>query len=248
MTDDDDFINAGVSHGLIYVLLPAVDALLQQLIKEIETVVPNGPVQFQHLAKLKHCHDIFREALRLYPPVGFFMRQTLAPEQLRDKSLPTGAAVLVSPWLLHRHRRLWRDPDHCDPGRFRDGSCSEAIKTAYMPFGSGQRICIGAGFATQEALLILAEFLRRYHLATIPGLVPEPVGRVTIRPLRGVHLHLTRRAQQTSSPTTSANTADNGTRKDSTKESDSTDNLQAMINSSSSACPFRHWWRRPTSR
>ena len=95
---------------------------------------------------------------------------------------------MVSPWLLHRHRKLWRDPNAFDPHRFRDGSSTEAMKCAFMPFGSGQRICIGAGFATQEALLILAEILRRYRIEALPNKVPEPVGRVTIRPLRGVHV------------------------------------------------------------
>lgn len=142
--------------------------------------------------------DVFRETLRLFPPVGFFARQCAHAETMRDKSLAADSSVVVAPWLIHRHRALWARPDEFDPWRFSrepqdDPPARESLRQAWLPFGAGPRVCIGAAFALQEAVLILGTLLLRYRLAPVPGHVPQPVGRLTIRSGNGIRLRLLRR-------------------------------------------------------
>jgi cytochrome P450 len=138
--------------------------------------------------------DTFREALRLYPPVGFFVREATSTHCIRDKEVPDGSPILVSPWLIQRHEEYWERPTEFDPDRFTTDSGKESLKNAYLPFSMGPRVCIGAAFATQEAILILASILRRYRIDADPGHTPKPVGRVTVRSDNGIRIHLTPRA------------------------------------------------------
>ena len=138
--------------------------------------------------------NVFREALRLFPPVGFFARQAAQACTMRDKAVAPGASVVISPWLIQRHRALWAAPDEFDPDRYdRDDAgqalpARESLRKAYLPFGMGPRVCIGAAFALQEATLILSTLARHYRFEPVPGHVPEPVGRLTIRAENGIRL------------------------------------------------------------
>lgn len=134
--------------------------------------------------------NIFRETLRLFPPVGFFAREAVKSCPIRDKQLKPGSTVVIAPWLLQRHRKWWDEPDAFDPDRFDRPESKQAIKHTYMPFSMGPRVCLGAAFALQEAVLILACLLRRYELVPVEGHVPRPVGRLTIRSENGVRLKL----------------------------------------------------------
>jgi len=137
--------------------------------------------------------NIFRETLRLFPPVGFFARENVRSCPIRGKQLKAGSTVVVAPWLLQRHRKWWKNPDAFDPDRFDRAEDKNAIRHAYMPFSMGPRVCLGAAFALQEAVLILACLLRRYELLPVDGHVPQPVGRLTIRSENGVSLKLRKR-------------------------------------------------------
>lgn len=137
--------------------------------------------------------NVFRETLRLFPPVGFMARQTTSGCPMRKKQVPAGATVVVAPWLIHRHRDLWSEPDAFNPDRYDGDASREALKQAYLPFGMGPRVCMGAAFALQEATLILAQLVRHHRLEAVPGHVPQPVGRLTIRSANGVRLRLFRR-------------------------------------------------------
>ncbi len=143
---------------------------------------------FSDLRSMELTRNVFRETLRLYPPVGFFARQTVKTEQMRDKIVPEHASVIISPWLIHRHRELWQNPDIFDPDRYHTASAKESLKCAYLPFSLGPRVCMGASFALQEANLILATLVRRYRFEALPGYSPIPVGRLTIRSENGVNL------------------------------------------------------------
>jgi len=143
--------------------------------------------------------NVFRETLRLFPPVGFLARQSAQTCSMRDKTVPKGASVVVSPWLIQRHRALWARPDEFDPDRFdSQGEAGvstdaalptrESLRNAYLPFGMGPRVCIGAAFALQEATLILATLAQSFRFEPVPGHVPEPVGRLTIRAENGIRL------------------------------------------------------------
>lgn len=139
-------------------------------------------------------HDVFRETLRLYPPIPFYPRQAVNGGCLRDKPVSKGQMVVVSPWIVQRHRALWSTPDEFDPKRFCTEAGKASAKAAYLPFGLGPRACPGAAFATQEGLLILAMMIRRYRVEPVAGHTPRPSARITLRSFNGVQLRLTRLA------------------------------------------------------
>ncbi len=120
------------------------------------------------------------EALRLYPPAYIIAREARLDDRIGDLEIPRGAAVIISPWVIHRHQGLWQDPNRFDPKRFlQQGRIS--TPRAWMAFGSGPRGCIGAAFATTEILVVLRRLLSRYKIE-LRGPAPRPVGRVTLVP------------------------------------------------------------------
>ncbi|WP_171136388.1 cytochrome P450 [Ruegeria sp. HKCCC1038] len=148
---------------------------------------------FSAISKLRSARDIFRETLRLYPPIPMMVRETTCPEQFRNRDLPTGAQVVLSPWHLHRHERLWDNPDGFDPSRWSTENGKRCQRDAFMPFSAGPRVCPGAGFAMVEGPLILSMILRRFRLETIPGKTPVPVAHLTVRSKDGIWLRLVER-------------------------------------------------------
>lgn len=146
-----------------------------------------------NVKKLTFVSNVFKESLRLYPPVSFFPRETVADTKIRNKHIKKGSVVVVSPWLMHRNSRYWEDPHMFNPYRFDDPKA--ILKNTYFPFGMGQRICIGAGFAMQESVLLLATMLRTYRLELEPGFVPDIVGRLTTRSLNGMNIKFIKREE-----------------------------------------------------
>jgi cytochrome P450 len=133
------------------------------------------------------------EALRLYPPAATLSREAIGPDILAGRRIRAGTVVTVSPFLLHRHRTLWTDPDAFNPERFL-GSKRESIdRYAYIPFGAGPRVCIGMGFAMLEMMAVLGHLLRAFRLDLAPGHPVSPVARVTLRPAHGMKMILRRR-------------------------------------------------------
>jgi cytochrome P450 len=148
---------------------------------------------FAVMSKLRLSRDVFREALRLYPPVPMMVRESTCPEHFRDRDVKPGAQLVLSPWHLHRHERLWDNPDGFDPARWGTENGQKCQREAYIPFSAGARVCTGAGFAMVEGPLILSRILRDYRVAAVPGRVPVPVAHLTVRSERGIWLQLTRR-------------------------------------------------------
>ena len=167
--------------------------LQDKMYEEIQAEVGDRDFELSDIKSLPTVGNVFRETLRLYPPVGFFVREAAQSQCIRDKEVKQGSPILISPWLLHRHRTLWERPDEFDPGRFDTHAGKESSKCAYIPFSKGPRVCIGAAYATQEAVLILASIVRRYRVEADPSHVPKVVGRVTIRSGNGVRVKLHRR-------------------------------------------------------
>jgi cytochrome P450 len=149
--------------------------------------------EFTDMKQLTLTWNVFREALRLFPPVGFIAREAAQACPMRDKQVPAGATVVVAPWLIQRHRQWWPEPDAFNPDRYDNDASREPLKQAYLPFGMGPRVCMGASFALQEAALILSSLVRHFRLEAVPGHVPMPVGRLTIRSANGVRLILHKR-------------------------------------------------------
>ena len=150
----------------------------------------------QHPAWRESVEREIDEALRLYPPAPSLSREAVAPDTLAGQAIRTGTLVVVSPYVLHRHRLLWRDPDLFDPSRFLPGEREKIDRFAYLPFGAGPRVCIGMGFALQEATIFLAMILRDFRLELAPGHEVTPVQRITLRPKGGMPMLVRRRARQ----------------------------------------------------
>lgn len=174
-------------------LLANAPDVQQRMHAEAVATMGAEPPQQPQMKDMPLIRNVFRETLRLFPPVGFIARESGQRCPMRDKQVPQGASVVVSPWLIHRHRQQWAAPDAFDPDRFTREDSRDALRDAYLPFGMGPRVCLGAAFALQEATLILACLVRSFTLAPLPGHTPMPVGRLTVRSENGVRLRITRR-------------------------------------------------------
>jgi cytochrome P450 len=133
---------------------------------------------------------IVEESMRLYPPVPRFDRQAVAADRLGGHDVGPGDIVSIWPWLLHRHRALWDDPDAFDADRFRPEAKAGRHRFQYLPFGGGPRVCVGARFAITEALVILAHWLSRRRFEPLPARQVRPSGMVTLRPAGGLPLRI----------------------------------------------------------
>jgi cytochrome P450 len=164
----------------------------ERLHQEARQVLRSDDPNFKNIHQLKLVRNVFRETLRLYPPVGFLtFRKSVGENQLGKHQVPDGSPVAVSPWLTHRHRDLWNRPDEFDPDRFEKNPDNQ--QCSFIPFGQGPRICIGAAFAMQEAMLILASLVRNFRFEAGPGPDPTPTARLTIRSLEGIKLLIRKR-------------------------------------------------------
>jgi cytochrome P450 len=161
--------------------------------EETVQVLGNRAVTFPDLRKLDITRNVFTETLRLFPPVAFLPRVVEEQCTMRDKTVPSGSIISVSPWLMGRHRRYWKEPDAFDPDRYDRPETVEPQRHCYMPFSKGPRVCLGAAFAQQEAAIILAGLIRRYRFEPVPGFEPKPAGRLTVRSTNGIQLRVTKR-------------------------------------------------------
>jgi cytochrome P450 len=146
--------------------------------------------EFSAISKLRISRDVFREALRLYPPVPMMVRQNTCPEEFRKREVRTGSQVVVSAWHLHRHERLWDNPDGFDPDRWGTENGKTCMRDAYVPFSAGSRVCPGAGFALIEGVLLLSIILKNYRVTLTDRPAPEPVAHLTVRSKDGIFLKL----------------------------------------------------------
>ena len=158
----------------------------------VENIDPET-VYFSTVSRLKLSRDVFREALRLYPPVPMMVREATCPEHFRDRDVPRGSQIVLSPWHLHRHERLWERPDEFDPARFQTENGKSCLRDAYMPFSAGQRVCTGAGFAMVEGPLLLSMILRDFRFSLVPGKPAMPVAHLTVRGKDGIWLNISQR-------------------------------------------------------
>lgn len=148
---------------------------------------------FGSVTKMRVTRDVFREALRLYPPVPMMVREAACPEHFRDRDVPKGAQIVLSPWHLHRQNRLWDNPDGFDPARWGTENGKSCARDAYMPFSSGSRVCTGAGFAMIEGVLLLATLVRHFKFDVVAESPPIPVAHLTVRTRDGMWLRITQR-------------------------------------------------------
>ncbi|MEM9305251.1 MAG: cytochrome P450 [Pseudomonadota bacterium] len=161
---------------------------------EVAAVVGDEPVSFAASKQLPYVRNVFRETLRLYPPITFIPRVAAEDTRIAGKRVRRGTMLMVSPWTIQRHRRLWRDPDVFDPDRFLPAREADMPAGAYLPFGQGPRVCVGAAFAVIESALIIARLVRRYDFEALDAEQVRPVARLTTRPEQEVLLRIRHRS------------------------------------------------------
>jgi cytochrome P450 len=164
-------------------------AVQQKARAEAQTVLQGRAATGADVENLPYIRQIIDETLRLYPPAGVISRTAQRNDTLCGREVRPGDTVMVPIYALGRHQQLWDQPDVFDPDRFKDRKAID--RYAYLPFGDGPRICIGASFAQQEAVIILATLLSRFRFTPVAGKNPEPVMILTLRPEGGVWLTAT---------------------------------------------------------
>ncbi len=158
---------------------PEVEA---RVLAEIDAVTGGEEVEPAHLERLPYARQVFSESMRLYPPAPMLSRMAREAVDLGGLQLRPGALVIMPVYALHRHRRLWDEPERFDPERFAPEAAAARHRFAFMPFGGGPRVCIGGAFAMQEAVAVLAVLLQRLRVRDTGGPAPVPTMRVTLRP------------------------------------------------------------------
>lgn len=145
------------------------------------------------IPRLPYLRMVLEEAMRLYPPIARIDRVALADDELCGHRVRKGDMVSIWPWVVHRHARLWDQPDLFDPENFSPEAKAGRHRFQYLPFGAGPRVCIGAQFAMAEGVLILAHWLARFRFSPAPGHDVFPTADVAIRPRGGLPLMVSSR-------------------------------------------------------
>ena len=187
------FINAGhetTAVALTWTLwLVARDpALQQQLHDEVTAVAGSAPIGPSHVERLVLCRQAIQEGMRLYPPVPTLSRQARAETRLGAHRITRETMIIIPTFALHRNVGLWDDPNSFSLERFAPDAVRARPRYAYLPFGAGPRVCIGATFAMLEATVVLATLVRAFRVKSLPGHKPRPVARISLRPQGGMPL------------------------------------------------------------
>jgi unspecific monooxygenase len=162
-------------------LLAEAPAIQEQLAAEVAGADLGPGNAWDALSSLVYTRAVVHEATRLYPPAFTLARQAIADDVAGGVPVPARTVVLIAPWVLHRHRRLWRDPEVFDPSRFLPGM-PPPDRFAYLPFGVGPRVCIGAQFALTEATLVLATLVQAFRVERADDVPVTPRAIVTTQP------------------------------------------------------------------
>jgi cytochrome P450 len=160
---------------------------------EIDAVLAREPDPVKWLDAMPLTRAAFEETMRLYPPAPSINREAIADDTYRDLAIPKGTQVLVMPWTVHRHGALWPNPEAFIPARFHPENREKIDRFQYLPFGAGPRVCIGASFAMQEAIIALAVLLSRFRFEATEATRPWPVQKLTTQPQGGLPMAVHRR-------------------------------------------------------
>jgi cytochrome P450 len=174
------------------ILLAEAPAEQQRVANEAAGVSITPETAHAVLPELVRTRAAINETLRLFPAAFTLVRETIANDRAADVDLPAGTLVMIAPWVLHRHHALWPDPEAFDPSRFLPDRAPPE-RFAFLPFGAGPRICVGAQFAMTEAVLVLAALIGRYRVSRTDTRPVLPVAIVTTQPDHPAMVRLSRR-------------------------------------------------------
>lgn len=169
---------------------PEVEA---RILAEVAEVTGGAPLDASQVSQLGYTRQVISEAMRIYPPVAAIGREVTAPMRLGEQEVAAGDRVIVPIYAVHHHSALWEAPEMFDPERFSPEAVKSRHRYAWLPFGAGPRICIGAQFAMLEAVALLAVLLPAVRLEATPGYVPVPISRITMRPRDGMPIRVGKR-------------------------------------------------------
>jgi cytochrome P450 len=169
---------------------PAQEAKLHA---ELKAVLGGRAPTHDDLGKLTYSRMVIEESMRIYPTVPALEREALAEDTLSGMPVPKGSTVMIVPWVLHRHQKLWKNPGRFDPERFSAEQSAARPRFSYLPFGGGRRICIGAAFAIAEATILLATLAQHFQPRLVPGHPVDPQGLITLRARHGMRMLLSPR-------------------------------------------------------
>jgi cytochrome P450 len=134
------------------------------------------------------------EAMRLYPPLPIMMMRRAAAEDIVcGHRIPRGSIIAIMPWVVHRHRKLWQDPDRFDPERFNPVAVATRSRYAYLPFAVGPHVCVGASMAMLQLTIAAAVMARHFRFRLVPGRTVEPTAWTNIRPRDGIWMTVEKR-------------------------------------------------------
>jgi cytochrome P450 len=182
---------AGALTWALYLLSQSPESR-EAIEQELDEVAADRPMTADLVARLPFTRAVIEEAMRLYPPAPLLSRAAQQEDVLCGHAIPAGSVIMIAPWLVHRHRRLWDDPLVFDPRRFLPPRRERIRRFSYLPFGAGPRMCIAMNFAMQEAVIVLAHLLRPLRFALAPGASVQVFQCVTLRP-KGLAMNLQRR-------------------------------------------------------
>jgi cytochrome P450 len=174
-------------------LLAISPQIQEEASAEARSVLGDQPARLDHLEAMPLGRRILEESMRLYPPVGLLAREVLAGDRLAGREIQANDVIFLPLYALHRHAMLWKDPNAFDPDRFLPEQVKARDRYAYLPFGAGPRVCVGANFAMMQAQIILGTLLSRFHFDPGPHALPSPTMLMTVRPDTGINLHVTPR-------------------------------------------------------
>jgi cytochrome P450 len=170
-------------------LLALDPATQQEVADEVRAAGAGGALE---LDRLKFTRAVLDETMRLYPPAFLIARAAAGPDRIGDRAVEKGDVILMAPWLLHRHEKLWQNPNAFIPSRFMPPAPAPD-RFAYLPFGVGARVCIGAHFALVEATLALAKIIGAFRVTLLDREPVMPIGVVTTQPERSPMFRIERR-------------------------------------------------------
>ncbi len=183
-----------LTHALV--LLAKHPDVERRVVAEIDSVLGDREPTAEDVPRLQLVERVVKESMRLYPPAWVTGREIVRPFRLAGLDLEVGDQVLVSPWTAHRDPRFWPDPEAFDPDRFLPEPSRQRPRFAFFPFGGGPRVCVGNHFAMMEAAILLAMFVRRFHVELLPFEELRFSPAVTLRPEgEGVRVRLVDRVR-----------------------------------------------------
>jgi cytochrome P450 len=154
---------------------------------ELEGVLGDRAPTDDDLPKFVYLRQVLDETMRLYPPLPIMMmRVAEAEDTVCGRRIPRNSIIAIIPWVVHRHRRLWSDPDRFDPERFTADQTAARSRYSYLPFAVGPHVCVGAWMATLQLVTAVAVFARRFRFRLVPGRTVEPTAWTNIRPRYGM--------------------------------------------------------------